>query len=70
MLAALGRLHEVGLHVRAAIDNGVSVTEIQEVLLQAAIYGGVPAAVEAFGVAQEVLAELERTNEQRTDAGG
>jgi 4-carboxymuconolactone decarboxylase len=59
MLTALGRLHELGLHVRGALNNGLSVTEIQEALLQTAIYCGVPAAIEAFRVAQNVLAEAE-----------
>jgi 4-carboxymuconolactone decarboxylase len=56
-LTALGHHHELALHVRAAIRNGLSPDEIKEVLLQAAIYCGVPAANRAFAVAQEVLAE-------------
>ena len=55
MLTALNRPHEVRLHVRGAINNGVTVAEIQEVLLQAAVYCGVPAALDAFKVAKEVL---------------
>lgn len=55
MLTALNRPHEIKLHVRGAINNGVSVAEIQEVFLQAAIYCGVPAALDAFKVAKEVL---------------
>lgn len=58
MLTALGRNHELGLHVRGAINNGVTVQEIQEALLQAAVYCGVPAALEAFRVAEGVLGEL------------
>ena len=57
MLTALNRPHEIRLHVRGAINNGVTVAEIQEVLLQAAIYCGVPASLDAFKVAKEVLAE-------------
>ncbi len=57
MLAALGRQHELGGHLRGAINNGASVMEIREVLLHAAVYCGVPAAAEAFRSAEPVLAE-------------
>jgi 4-carboxymuconolactone decarboxylase len=57
MLAALGHEHELAMHVRAALRNGVTADEIKEVLLQAAIYAGVPAANRAFAVAQPILAE-------------
>jgi 4-carboxymuconolactone decarboxylase len=56
VLAALGHDQELGLHVRAARRNGLSDNEIQEVLLQCAVYAGVPAANRAFAVAQAVLA--------------
>ena len=59
MLTALNRSHELRVHVRGAIRNGCSPEEIQEVLLQAAIYCGVPAAMEAFRVTEAALAELE-----------
>lgn len=59
MLTALGRNHELGVHVRGAITNGATVEEIQEALLQAAIYCGVPAALESFRVAERVLAEVD-----------
>jgi 4-carboxymuconolactone decarboxylase len=59
MLTALNRSHELGVHVRGALFNGVTVAEIQEVLLQSAIYVGVPAALEAFRVAERVIAEDE-----------
>ncbi|OIQ93890.1 carboxymuconolactone decarboxylase family protein [mine drainage metagenome] len=55
MLAALGRQHELKGHVRGALRNGASVEEIQEVLLHAAVYCGVPCAVEAFRSAAEVV---------------
>ena len=58
MLTALNRPHEFKLHLRGAINNGCSVEEIREVLLQTAIYCGVPAAIDAFRSAREVLAEL------------
>jgi 4-carboxymuconolactone decarboxylase len=56
MLVALGRDHELAMHVRAALRNGLSPAQIQEVLLQVAVYAGVPAANRAFAVAQAVLA--------------
>jgi 4-carboxymuconolactone decarboxylase len=56
-LVALGHLAELELHLRAALRNGLTREEIVEVLLQSAIYCGVPAANAAFGVAQRVLAE-------------
>ncbi len=58
MLTALGRRHELEVHVRGAITNGVTAAEIQETLLQAAIYCGVPAAMEATRAAEAVLREL------------
>ena len=60
MMVALNRREEFRLHVRAAANNGVTHDEIKEVLLQAAIYCGVPAANSAFQAAEEVLAEQER----------
>ena len=54
-LVALGHHHELELHLRAALRNGLTPDEIKEVLLQAAIYCGVPAANRAFAIAQEVL---------------
>jgi len=58
MLAALNRPHELRIHVQGAIRNGCTEAEISEVLLQAAIYCGVPAAVDSFRVAREALAEM------------
>ena len=58
MLTALNRMHEFGIHVRGAIRNGCTITEIQEVLLQAAAYCGAPAALESVRIAEQVLAEL------------
>ena len=55
MLTALGRSHELKGHVRGALNNGASQEEIQEVLLHAAIYCGVPTAVEGFRAAAEVV---------------
>ena len=59
MLTALNRNHELGVHVRGALNNGATVQEIQGVLLQTAIYVGVPAALESFRVAERVLREVD-----------
>ena len=58
MLTALNRPHEVRLHDRGAINNGVTKEEITEVFLQAAIYCGVPAAIDSIRVAREVFKEM------------
>jgi 4-carboxymuconolactone decarboxylase len=58
MLTALNRPHELKLHLRGAINNGVTQDEIKEVFLQAAAYCGAPAAVDSFRVAREVFKEL------------
>ena len=55
MLATLGHDEELAMHVRAALRNGLTAEEIKEVLLQVAIYAGVPAANRAFKVAQQAL---------------
>jgi 4-carboxymuconolactone decarboxylase len=58
-LVATGREHELAMHVRAALGNGVTREEIGEVLLQCAVYCGVPAANGAFTIAQRVFDELD-----------
>jgi 4-carboxymuconolactone decarboxylase len=58
MLTALNRAPEVKLHVRGAVNNGVSVEEIKEVLLHATVYCGIPAGLDAFKAANEVLKEM------------
>jgi 4-carboxymuconolactone decarboxylase len=63
MLAALNRGHELGVHVRGAIRNGVTVEEIQEVLMQVGIYVGVPAALEAFRIAESKIDEMKAAGE-------
>jgi 4-carboxymuconolactone decarboxylase len=55
MLAALGRDEELALHVKAGIRNGLTPTDIREVLLQVAVYAGVPAANRAFAIAAQAL---------------
>lgn len=61
MIAALNRPHELKLHVRGALNNGCSKEEIVEVVLQIAIYCGVPAAIDAMRIVREVL----KTEEQK-----
>lgn len=59
MISTLNRPHELKMHVKGAIRNGVSREEIREVFLQVAIYAGVPAAVDSFRIAREAFAELD-----------
>ncbi len=58
MLAALGRSHEFGLHFRGAINNGLTQEELKEVLIQIAVYCGIPAGVESFRIARGILDEM------------
>ncbi|MBU3601439.1 carboxymuconolactone decarboxylase family protein [Polynucleobacter sp. AM-25C3] len=58
MLTALNRPHELKLHLKGAINNGLSKDEIREILMQTAIYCGVPAAIDSFRCAKEVFAEM------------
>jgi 4-carboxymuconolactone decarboxylase len=60
MISALNRPHEVKMHIKGALNNGLTKDQIQEVLLQVAIYCGVPAAVDSFRLAREVFQELDR----------
>jgi 4-carboxymuconolactone decarboxylase len=60
MLAALGKTDELRLHIRATANTGVTRDEIKEILMQVAVYAGVPAANSAFHHAQEVLAEMDK----------
>jgi 4-carboxymuconolactone decarboxylase len=55
MLVALGRMHELKIHVRGALNNGVTREELQEIFLHASVYCGFPAAVDAFRSAAEVI---------------
>jgi 4-carboxymuconolactone decarboxylase len=59
MITALNRPHELKLHVKGAIRNGVTKEEITEVFLQAAVYCGVPAAIDSFRVAKEAFKEMD-----------
>jgi 4-carboxymuconolactone decarboxylase len=65
MMVALNRSDELKMHIRAAFNNGVTQKDIQEVLLQAAIYCGVPAANAAFRVAEEVFAETRTSHKKK-----
>ena len=67
-LVALGKLEELEMHVRAALRNGLTQDEIKEVLLQSAIYCGVPAANSAFAVVQLVLADHDQQPEAKGEA--
>jgi 4-carboxymuconolactone decarboxylase len=60
MLTALNRPHEIKLHVKGALNNGISREEIAEIFLQAGVYCGVPAAVDAFRMAKEVFDEIDK----------
>ena len=59
MIAILNRHNELKVHVRGALNNGLSREEIREVLLQVGIYGGIPAAVDSFRIANEAFAEID-----------
>jgi 4-carboxymuconolactone decarboxylase len=61
MMIALNRADEFRLHIRAAFNNGVTRDQIKEVIMQAAIYCGVPAANTAFHLAEEVFAQMEQS---------
>lgn len=67
MLTALNRPHEIKIHVRGALTNGVTEEEIVEVILQAAIYCGVPAAIDTMRVASEVIRQVRA--EKAAEAG-
>lgn len=62
MLAALPRPHELKLHTKGALRNGVTTDEIREVLMQVAIYAGVPTGIEGFRIAREAINEYEAEN--------
>jgi len=59
MISVLNRPNELRTHLKGALTNGVTRDEIREILLQVAIYAGVPAAVDSFRIAREVLAEVD-----------
>ena len=59
MIAALNRPHELKLHVKAALKNGLTKDEIKEIFLQVAVYAGVPAGIDSFRIAREAFKESE-----------
>lgn len=59
MISALNRPHELKMHVKGALKNGVSKDEIREVFLQVAIYCGIPAGVDSFRIAREAFADID-----------
>jgi len=59
MISALNRPHELKLHIRGALNNGLTREEIREVFLQVAIYCGVPASLDSFRLAREVFEEID-----------
>jgi len=68
MLTALGRGHELKGHLRGALNNGATPEELREVLLHAAVYCGAPLAVDAFRIAQEVVADWNTARAQHPPA--
>ncbi len=58
MIAAFNRPHELKLHVRGALNNGITKNELNEIFLQIAVYCGVPAALDSFRIAKEVFKEM------------
>ena len=60
MISILNRPHELRAHLKGALTNGVSREEIREILMQVAIYAGMPAAVDSFRIAREVFAEIDK----------
>ena len=63
MISALNRPHELKLHVKAALNNGVTREELREVLLQVAVYCGVPAGIDSVRIAREAFAELDQAKQ-------
>jgi 4-carboxymuconolactone decarboxylase len=59
MISCLNRPHELKMHVKGALKNGVTKDEIREIFMQVAIYAGVPAGVDSFRIAREAFAEVE-----------
>ena len=60
MISILNRPHELRAHLRGALNNGVTREEIREILMQVAIYGGMPAAVDSFRITREFFAEIDK----------
>ena len=67
MISILNRHNELKAHIRGALNNGLSREEIREVLLQVGIYGGVPAMVDSFRLANEAFAEIDNEAQEKLD---
>ena len=67
MIAVLNRHNELKVHVRGALNNGLSREEIREVLLQVGIYGGIPAAVDSFRIANAAFADIDNEAQEKLD---
>ena len=67
MIAVLNRHNELKVHVRGALNNGLTREEIREVLLQVGIYGGIPAAVDSFRIANEAFADIDNEAQEKLD---
>jgi 4-carboxymuconolactone decarboxylase len=67
MIAVLNRHNELKAHIRGALNNGLSREEIREVLLQVGIYGGIPATVDSFRLANEAFAEIDNEAQEKLD---
>jgi 4-carboxymuconolactone decarboxylase len=63
MISALNRPHELKIHVKGALKNGVTRDEIREILMQVAIYCGVPAGMDSFRIAREAFKEIDEANQ-------
>ena len=64
MLAAMGRMDELKLHIRATRNTGVSRDEVKEIMMHAALYAGVPVAFGSFQIAAQLFAEMDKEAEQ------
>ena len=69
MIGVLNRHHELKAHIRGALNNGLSREEIREVLLQVGIYGGIPATVDSFRIANEAFTEIDAEGTDGDAAG-
>ncbi len=67
MIAVLNRGHELKAHIRGALNNGLTREQIREVLLQVGIYGGIPATVDSFRLANEAFAEIDSEAQDKLD---
>jgi 4-carboxymuconolactone decarboxylase len=67
MIAVLNRQHELKVHIRGALNNGLTKEQIREVLLQVGIYAGIPATVDSFRIANEAFAEIENEGVEALD---